>query len=181
MTRRLSRLCLLALLSLSLSPSAGAQTAKYDAYFRRWGDFYFAGHDWHWWKAQSVAESGLNPTAASYCGARGLMQLMPATAKALGANALDPESAIQGGIKYDRQLWESWRAIVAADARRDYTFASYNAGPGNIARAWRAASQPPSWGATAAALPRITGAHAVETTGYVKRIRLIFNGLGGIQ
>ncbi|MFH1351756.1 MAG: lytic transglycosylase domain-containing protein [Pseudomonadota bacterium] len=56
-------------------------------------------------KAVIMAESGYNPEAVSKKGAVGLMQLMPATANALGVEDLyNPEHNIHGGVKYLKQL-----------------------------------------------------------------------------
>lgn len=176
MTRKPSLCFWACLLWPLLWPSAVAQTTLYDQAFRRWGSFYAPFEDWHWFKAQAVAESGLNPAAVSACGARGIMQLMPATAKALGAVATDPESAIQGGVKYDRSLWDLWKTLASSDERRRFMFASYNAGPGNIQRAARR-TRDPTWACATKALPSVTGAHATETIGYVARIETIFRQL----
>ena len=49
---------------------------KYDAHFRKYSKHYFGpGVDWHWFKAQAIAESGLKPGASSKSGARGIMQI----------------------------------------------------------------------------------------------------------
>ncbi len=70
-------------------------------------------------------ESNWKATAKSHKGAYGLAQLMPATARALGVDRMDPFQNLDGGAKYLRQQYEkfrSWRLALAA----------YNAGPGAV-------------------------------------------------
>ena len=81
-------------------------------------------------RAVARAESALNPAAVSHKGARGVMQLMPLTAKDLGVqNAFDPEENIHAGTRLLRQLLEKYEGRVAE------ALAAYNAGPGAVARA----------------------------------------------
>jgi len=74
-------------------------------------------------RAIIMAESSYNPRAVSRKGARGLMQLMPATAKALGVkDSFNPEHNIHGGVKYFKQLLDRFGGDVKI------ALAAYNAG-----------------------------------------------------
>ncbi|WP_461307475.1 lytic transglycosylase domain-containing protein [Albidovulum sp.] len=72
-------------------------------------------------------ESGWNPSARSHKGARGLAQLMPATARRLGVDPDDPRANLDGGARYLRMMYDrfgDWRLALAA----------YNAGPEAVER-----------------------------------------------
>ncbi|MGE3909716.1 MAG: lytic transglycosylase domain-containing protein [Chloroflexota bacterium] len=72
-------------------------------------------------------ESNFNPEAVSGAGARGLMQLMPATARGLGVtDPSDPLQAVLGGAKLLGQLLEKY------NGRTDLALAAYNAGSGAV-------------------------------------------------
>jgi soluble lytic murein transglycosylase-like protein len=72
-------------------------------------------------------ESRFNPDAVSQAGAKGLMQLMPATARGLGVtDANDPQQAILGGAKLLGQLLEKY------NGNREFALAAYNAGSGAV-------------------------------------------------
>lgn len=80
-------------------------------------------------RAVIQVESGFNPLCVSNKGARGLMQLMPATAKRFGVSEVhDPEQNIRGGVRY--------LALLLALFRNDLprTLAAYNAGENAVLR-----------------------------------------------
>ncbi|HVE72782.1 MAG TPA: lytic transglycosylase domain-containing protein [Thermoanaerobaculia bacterium] len=81
------------------------------------------------------AESDYNPRTVSHKGARGLMQLMPATAERFGVtNSFDPAQNIHAGTKYLRWLLKKF------DGNADLAVAAYNAGEGNV---WKYDGVPP--------------------------------------
>ncbi len=96
-------------------------------------------------------ESEGNPRAASPVGARGLMQLMPGTAKYLGVKDVnDPFQNILGGTKYLKELESRYGFSDTKEA-----LIAYNMGP---AKARRFLSQ-----------------YSADEHGYVKRVMLIYN------
>jgi hypothetical protein len=70
-------------------------------------------------------ESGFNPTANSPAGAQGIAQFMPGTAKGMGVNPMDPESAIMGAAQYLRRSWDKF-------GKPELALAAYNAGGGAV-------------------------------------------------
>ena len=78
-------------------------------------------------KAIIMAESGYNPKAISRKGARGLMQLMPRTAEALGVkDVFDPEHNINAGVRYFKQLLKQFNGEIRL------ALAAYNAGSSKV-------------------------------------------------
>jgi hypothetical protein len=95
-------------------------------------DFVYAASQKHGVDAdliQSVirAESGFNPKAVSRKGAKGLMQLMPATASKLGvADSMDPAANVEGGTHYLHELLQRYNNDLIK------ALAAYNAGPERV-------------------------------------------------
>src|SRR5262249_49409735 len=100
-------------------------------------------------------ESNFEPRAVSSKGARGLMQLMPATAKLLGVrDSFDAHQNIDGGTRHLRNLIDRYRGDLSLP------LAAYNAGAEAVAR----------YGG----IPPFT-----ETQAYVTRILKFVGGFAG--
>jgi soluble lytic murein transglycosylase-like protein len=84
------------------------------------------GLEANWLRAVIMQESAGQPDAVSHKGAAGLMQLLPATAAALGVrNLLEPAENVMAGARYLRSLFERYGDPKLA-------LAAYNAGPGRV-------------------------------------------------
>jgi soluble lytic murein transglycosylase-like protein len=189
MTLKLMRgLAVLLLITQTANAQTAADNGRFDETFRKYSKrFFSAAFDWKHFKAQGMAESNLRPDAHSHVGARGVMQLMPGTYAELKKKAAelgeidDPEWNIAAGIMYDRRMWESWDTINVDDERRRFMFASYNAGPGNIRRAARAAHaarmHPFVWRNIERIAPSVRRWRSRETIGYVKKIELFHSAM----
>ena len=97
--------------------------------------------DWRLITAQMYQESRFDPHAKSWVGARGLMQIMPTTARELGArDVVDPDQGIEAGTRllarYARQF--ALPHIREKDRLR-FALAAYNCGPGHVHDARRLA------------------------------------------
>lgn len=80
-------------------------------------------------KAIIAVESCFDPKAVSQVGARGLMQLMPYTANAVGVeDAFDIQQNLRGGVEYFSRMHERY------DGNTAYALAAYNAGPSAVDR-----------------------------------------------
>jgi len=115
------------------------------------------GFDWHLIVAQIYQESHLDPLAKSSAGARGLMQLLPGTARSLGVNDIhNPVENINAGVRYLKTLYDRYNSIEGAD-RMLMALAAYNAGLGHVEDARRLAVKknldPDSWESLKKTLP----------------------------
>ncbi len=107
--------------------------SHYDDLFRKYAKE--IGWDWRLLAALVYTESNFNPDVVSWAGAKGLMQLMPVTAHAMGiprGKEQDPEESIKGGVKYIAQLQNIFRKVDDKDEQVKFVLAAYNAGAGHI-------------------------------------------------
>lgn len=115
------------LADLAVPHWAGQAAATYAAAVQRAASYYQLPPELIW--AVIKVESNFRDTAISPAGAQGLMQLMPATANAIGLrDALDPEQNILGGAYYLRRLANRFGGDLY------FTLAAYNAGPTAVRR-----------------------------------------------
>ncbi|MEL6824515.1 MAG: transglycosylase SLT domain-containing protein, partial [Calditrichota bacterium] len=109
----------------------GGKISEYDEIIQQYADS--LSWDWRLLASQIYQESEFDPEAMSWVGAKGLMQLMPATAKMFNAgNLSDPEENISAGVRYLRWLDRYWDAIPDSTERLKFMLASYNAGQGHV-------------------------------------------------
>lgn len=132
-----------------------------------------AGYEGDWTIIHAIArqESQFNRAAVSHAGARGLMQLMPATAREQGgkigltfqpaALTTDPNLSMMLGSTYFRHIFGLYGSYPLA-------VAAYNAGPGNVNR-WLAANGDPRAG-TIDMVDWIEAIPIGETRNYVQRV-----------
>lgn len=107
------------------SPAMAAAPATYRTLFRQAGQRYGVSPDLL--AAVAQTESSFRPRAVSPAGARGLMQLMPATARGLGVDPMNPAQAVDGAARLLSQHLRSFGSTSLA-------LAAYNAGPGAVTR-----------------------------------------------
>lgn len=158
---------------------------KYTKEYDRWFEIYtitFFGEDfeWQWFKAQAIAESNLKPTAVSHVGAKGLMQIMPATFSEIQGKLsfvkqpFNPEHSIAAGIFYNHSLYCRWKAPRPFIDRMAFTLASYNAGFGNILKAQKLCfdlgMNGNIWKSIVLVAPKVKSWKYQETLPYVDRI-----------
>lgn len=108
--------------------------SSYDAIFRTVGES--AGIDWRLLAAVGFVESRFDNSVVSWAGARGIMQIMPRTARANGLNddeITDPKRNIATAAKIFSVLDGIFRSKVSDSRERiKFVLAAYNAGHGHI-------------------------------------------------
>ncbi len=121
--------------SIPHSPILSLREGKI-SYFDELFKKYAAEINWDWRLLASLAytESNFDTTAVSWAGAKGLMQLMPNTAKAMGVpegKEQNPEESIKAAVKYLDITSKSFSNIPEKE-RIHFILASYNSGLGHV-------------------------------------------------
>ena len=157
-------------------PTASSDCKRFQqtlALFERYGKKY--NFDPLMLAAQGYQESQLNQSAKSAVGAVGVMQLMPATGEQMKVGDIHvTESNIHAGAKYMDQLMTQYfsDANFSEGNRPLFAFASYNCGPGNVAKARKEAAKrgldPDKWFNNVEIV--IAKQIGTETTTYVRNI-----------
>ena len=119
--------------NFSLDLSKG-KISPYDPIFKKYaGEI---GMDWRLLAAQGFQESHFDPTCVSWAGARGVMQIMPRTARAYDlslAEITNPEANIRTATKIIRDLDKSLSKRVSDNQERlKFVLAAYNSGIAHV-------------------------------------------------
>lgn len=108
--------------------------SSYDAFFKKEAER--IGWDWRLLASVGYVESGFDPTLVSWAGARGVMQIMPVSAKAFGSSieaVADPATSIRVAADILQSLDKSLTGAIADEReRRKFVLASYNSGIAHI-------------------------------------------------
>lgn len=108
--------------------------SPYDNLFKKYAKE--IGWDWRLLAAQGYTESHFKPDATSWAGARGLMQIMPGTARHYDLDPsliTDPEENIRTATKLLKDLDKAMaRKISDPEERQKFVIAAYNAGHAHI-------------------------------------------------
>lgn len=106
--------------------------SHYDALFKKYAKE--IGWDWRLLASLAYTESNFDTTAVSWAGARGLMQLMPSTARAMGlpdGKEQNAEESIKAAVKYIGMTAQSFSELPEEE-QINFVLASYNSGIGHV-------------------------------------------------
>lgn len=115
-------------------PFKNGKISPWDGLFKHYAGT--IGYDWRLVASQGYAESQFDPNVVSWAGARGVMQIMPATARAYGLpidNITDPEQSIATACRIIADLDNRLKQRVPdKQERRKFVVAAYNSGLAHI-------------------------------------------------
>lgn len=164
---------------------------EYITYFKRAGAKY--GLPWELVAAVCYQESHWDPTARSFTGVKGLMQITQATAEYLGIEDIhDPEENILGGARYLRKLIQLFPKDISYNDRVILALAAYNIGIGHLKDAFLISESvgmnPYHWNQLKTVLPKLAEheyykntkwgqARGSETVEYVEKTKAYFHYL----
>ena len=117
----------------SILSAENGRISYYDDLFRKYSAE--IGWDWRLLAALVYTESNFNPDVVSWAGAKGLMQLMPVTARAMGippGKESDPEESIKAGVKYIAALQKMFKEVADKEEQGKFVLAAYNVGAGHV-------------------------------------------------
>lgn len=107
--------------------------SHYDDLFKKYADS--IGWDWKLLASLAYKESNFDTSVVSWAGAKGLMQLMPRTARIMGVpegKEHNAEESVRAATRYLKLMEKSFKSIPDPDERTNFVLASYNAGIGHI-------------------------------------------------
>ena len=117
--------------TFAVTPPGGI--CPYDSVFKLYAKQ--LGWDWRLLAAIAFCESGFDPNATSWMGARGIMQVMPKTARLFGvdeASLSNPEVSVRVASQILKELDGIMRSRTSAANRIKFVLAAYNAGSGHV-------------------------------------------------
>ena len=107
--------------------------SHFDHLFKKYAEE--IGWDWRLLASLAFTESNFDTTAVSWAGAKGLMQLMPRTARAMGVpegKEQNPEESVKAAAKYLKLTARSFSKIEDPNERIKFVLAAYNGGMGHV-------------------------------------------------
>lgn len=112
----------------------GRTVSPYDELFKKYAENY--NWDWKLLASQAYVESKFDSTAVSWAGARGMMQIMPRTAKGYGQSAksvMKNDVAVETALKLLRDLDKQLKSKVPDEnERKKFVIAAYNSGLAHV-------------------------------------------------